>query len=242
MNGARFADLRGIANSLAKDNRYRRLNSIIKSAGIAQSCLADLRQATDYCTLLTTMHADGVPRTESYGTLQNALMLQAVILYARATMTSGSSGERGAIKIETKLEPQSLVDHKLLISIRNRAVAHVYAGEQLAGQIWHKEGLLLIHHDRKFTPTATTTRVGFHGPTLACLERQIPVAISFVRQRFDHHMDQAMTIFETNGLLKDTFDKNLVNPHQYYSSDEAIQDALNSIPAGFAKSTTVRRA
>lgn len=53
-------------------------------------------------------------------------MVNAVALYARATSTHSDGGERGSISIENRLSRTDLTDHRILIVLRNRAIAHVH--------------------------------------------------------------------------------------------------------------------
>src|SRR5688572_16058643 len=108
----RFADARGIAHDLSIDPNYRRLHTTIQSALVAQSCVSDLTQArTTYEALETLVASPRKKGTLERSATENALLMTAVSLYARATSTSGSQGERGSIFIASKLEEHQLADH-----------------------------------------------------------------------------------------------------------------------------------
>src|SRR3546814_13841799 len=65
--------------------------------------------------------------------------MTAILLYARATATSGSKSERGSVQLDaSKLSPEQQADHDMIIRLRNGAIGHVEQGARIAGAPWHR--------------------------------------------------------------------------------------------------------
>src|SRR3546814_19010802 len=87
-----------------------------------------LEQAQGACDALAqvTKAADGIdPLALLY--VQSGLLMTAILLYARATATSGSKSERGSVQLDaSKLLPEQQADHDMIIRLRNEiGRAHV---------------------------------------------------------------------------------------------------------------------
>src|SRR3546814_11200986 len=66
--------------------------------------------------------------------------MTAILLYARATATSGSKSERGSVQLDaSKLLPEQQADHDMIIRLRNGVIGHVAQGARIAGDLWHRD-------------------------------------------------------------------------------------------------------
>ncbi|HTU13051.1 MAG TPA: hypothetical protein VMG08_19335 [Allosphingosinicella sp.] len=141
MDIPQFTDLRKIAVALEGNADFNELRHTIESVWRAQSCNADIRQAADACEALQVLRRS--PRQQpslTRATTENALLVTGVLLYARATGTSGGKGERGSIQLDHKnLSQEQRTDHAILLEIRNRALAHVYRESPIADNLWHED-------------------------------------------------------------------------------------------------------
>jgi hypothetical protein len=204
----RFTDLRGMARDLGDDPVYRRLATTIGKAARAQSCASDLAQArTAYESLDALLASPRKKGSIERSATENALLMTAVLLYARATSTSGGKGERGSIDISSKLNDGQLLDHKALVDVRNRALAHVYSREPVADDLWHADQLFLVETEQGWKPAAATKRYQFHRPTLDRLHRQVPVASELVTETFHKHTNRITELLSSNPVELSLFER-----------------------------------
>jgi hypothetical protein len=158
----KFADARCMERLLSTDGKHTRLASVIRKASLAQSCAGDLAQALTCCEALQALLAS--PRkngTLERGAVESSLLMNGILLYARATSTNSGKGERGSIHITAHLTPDQLSDHNILIKIRNRALAHVYSQGELDGVDWHTEKFFFVETDSGWKPAGVSKRVQF---------------------------------------------------------------------------------
>lgn len=163
-----------------------------------------------------------------------ALLMSAVMLYARATGTSGSQGERGSISIIGKLTADQLDDHETLIEIRNRALAHVYAGEVTADGVWHDERLFAVDCGAiGWQPASVTKRFQFNQSTFDRLRRQVPVAHALLLARFHERIGQLTDLLNRrNDATAELFESHLFNPVEIFGSVEGVWRALEARKKG----------
>lgn len=172
---------------------------------------------------------------------ENALLMTAVLLYARATSTSGGRGERGPIDISSKLDATQRAAHEALLEVRNRALAHVYARAPVADDIWHDDLLFLVETDRGWRPGAATNRIQFHKPTLDRLRRQLPVAERLITEIFHKRIDQVSEMMTAHPVERKIFERNLFDPVPFFGSERAVMDALAGMPFGSAMGLTSKK-
>ena len=163
-----------------------------------------------------------------------ALLMSAVTLYARATRTSGSQGERGSVSIVAKLSPAQLEDHEVLIDIRNRALAHVYSGEATADGVWHDERLFAVDcGDIGWQPASVTKRFQFNQSTFDRLLRQIPVAHALLLARFHERIHQLTDLLNrSDAATVELFESHLFNPVGLFGSIDGVWRALEARKTG----------
>lgn len=235
----RFTDVRRIARDLGDDPAYKRLSTVIRKALVAQSCVSDLAQSrTTYEALDVLLPSPRKQGTMERSATENALLMTAVLLYARATSTSGSRGERGPIDVSSKLDDAQLSDHKALLEVRNRALAHVYSREAVADDVWHDDHLFLVETDRGWKPGAVTKTFQFHRATLDRLHRQVPVAHKLVTEIYHKHTNRLTDLLSSNPVEMALFEKNLFDPVSFFGSVQGVLNALAGMPRGSAMGLT----
>jgi hypothetical protein len=187
-----FIDIRDLEARLGDDEQFRPLKRLINRTMLAQSCIADLAQAQDSIEALDNLYRYfGKKDSPLRINIEAALIMAAVTLYARATGGSDSRGERGSSKIASKLPPEQLGDHVAILELRHRAFAHVYANEQLTGDIpWHRDMIFAVATERGWKPGSLVNRLQVVPSMVARLRRQIPVARAILYDRFQLRMTQ----------------------------------------------------
>lgn len=239
-----YLDFAGIAHTVDELKRDRRLGDMVRRAGIAQSCIADLREAAD-CVEAADRSIDGwseeaVRRDNSV--VEAALLLSAVVLYARATSTDAKKGERGPVQIASTLNPEQRVDHEALLTVRNRALAHVYAGDHVDGVRWHQTAICLVSGDDGWQGAALVRRVSVERETLARLKRQIPIATDTIQAVFQKRLAQALTLL-TESVTAVEFDvirrKHAFDAVRFLGSAATVEEVLASRSRGWARGTLI---
>ncbi|WP_188062388.1 hypothetical protein [Sphingobium sp. KCTC 72723] len=238
-----FTDLRQIALALKDDAQFDDLRRSIESVWRVQSCNADLRQSADACEALNSLRRS--PRQQgslSRATTENALLITGVMLYARATGTSGQRGERGSIQLDAKkLAPQEHVDHTILLDIRNRAFAHVYRESPIADNVWHEDVVFAVDFaERGWRPAVGSNRISFHVPTFERLQRQIPVADAHLMKAFHKRIDAVTHMINVASVPLDLFLRFRFDPVQKFGGVKAAEQILAGTQVGHATVMTDR--
>lgn len=229
----RFTDFRAIAAEIADKPEYARVQSAIEKAAKAQSCVSDLAEAEHCCEALEEIRGS-VRRQGTITRLatEAALLRTAVTLYERATAAGAKKGERGSIQIADRLTPEQRADHDALVTVRQRSLAHVYVGEEIDGQVWHGDVLFGIEDLPAWRPAAASHRIQFHGPTLARLRRQIPIALNLVKERFYVRLGELEAILNEHPLPVEVFERHQFDPVEFFGSVDAAQNILAARAAG----------
>ena len=237
----RFTDLGMIASELEANPRYKALFKTISSAMMAQSCAADIAQATDCCKTLANLLAS--PRkkgTLERSTTENSLLANAIILYARATAAGNKGGGRGSIQIISKLTPQQRIDHDILVAIRNRAVAHVHTAQPIAGELWHNELMMAVESEQGWRPASASQRVQFDKPTFVRLGRQLPVAYEIVLVQFQKRVGAVTNMLNDASIPAALFETHQFDPVEQFGSISAVQQLLSGQVTGHASALAHR--
>lgn len=226
-------DLLGLAGALELRGGKRKLAGALRSAWRAQSCVADLRQSESICATLDQLTAV----SPSFGTpsllnIQSALLSTAILLYARATSTSGSRAERGSIQLDvSKLTPSQREDHKTLVAIRNGAIGHVQTDTSIAGDFWHRDFLFAKRVQPQAWGVASgSASIGLHFEATAILRRQLPVALGIIAAKSRERIDQAMQALEETHPGEATMLRHQVDPVVWFGSLETAQAILAGGP------------
>jgi hypothetical protein len=230
-----FTDLRAIASDIEGKPEYRRLQSLISKAATTQSCVSDLMQASTCCDALDEV----LPSPRKVGTLNRAateaaLLQTAVLLYERATAAAGKRGERGSISIAQELTSEQLADHKAIVQLRQRAVAHVYVGEDIEGTVWHRNILFAVEFNGTWQTAVAANRVQFDRVTFGRLKRQIPVATKLMTARFHQHLARLTNLLNAYPVSHDLFRRHEFDPVAVFGSNRAVRELLASQGSGKA--------
>jgi hypothetical protein len=225
-------NLMALAIELERRGGKRKLAGVLRSAWRAQSCLADLNQVRDILVVLVDLRPSAPSMAPSaFVQVQSALMTSAILLYARATSTGGSSTERGSIRIVSSLTPEQRVDHKTLVDIRNRALGHVEHSASIEGDFWHAVYLFAKRvRNGTWGFASASTSIGLNFDTVAILNRQLPVAIDIIRERVRERLDHVHRAFQEMNPTEDLMLRHEVNPIDWFGSQESARMFLAGDP------------
>lgn len=224
-----FIDLLALANSLKRNGRHGTLKKMLIQAWRAQSCLGDLTQARYCCDKLLGLRPEATgPRNPADHAIEKSLLTTAVLLYARATHTSGKGEERGSITLQRgQLTPKQWTDHQELIELRNQVVAHVNPEHSTDERVWHKRLLFAVRHSSgRWRMASASNETSFHLGTFRRLQSMLPVAHDIVLTQFNRRISAANA--QINQLeLSDTFFSEMVfDPVEEFGSFAAVQRVL----------------
>jgi hypothetical protein len=224
-----FIDVRSLYGEISARPEFGKLKRTIDSALRRQSCRADLAQAETCLNaldqLLTSPRKDGTLEKSATG---SALLMHAVLLYVRATAGNGGKGERGSVEVASKLPPELLADHQLIVSLRNRALAHVYHGETIGGQIWSEQTILLIEQGSSFRPCVTTRTSQVSQPVIDALARLLPAASDLLKSKTDEQLNLLVQTLNESRIGIDLLSKHRVDPKEFFKTEERVWEMVNS--------------
>ncbi len=211
----RCIDLKSMAGELEARGGDPALRRTIARVWRTQSCLGDLRQAAE--TTKTLAYVRSSPRkqgTAERSNIERSLMAAAIMLYARATTTSGQPGERGAIQLDqNKLTAGEKVDHQALLDVRNKAQAHVYLSSPIMEEDWHEAIVFAAElPNSAWHPAAASRQIAFHKPTFERLMRQIPVAIRLVQESAIKAMQGMTDQIGASRLSQEVVERHVFDP------------------------------
>ena len=228
-----FTNLAAVADELASRGNVK-LRAIVTQAWRAQSCLGDLRQASDCADVLHDMLKRPTEQdTPVLLTVERSLLTNAIMLYARATSTNGDKGERGSIQLsEKKLTPEEWEDHNAILDVRNQAMAHVYGSRKLSDHDWHRSIFFAVDAGGgRWKPASASNQTSFHADTFARLERMLPVALREVKTKFHERMEAVAKVVNADvkgaALLKHVFD-----PVAVFGTEQAVEALLGGAGQG----------
>ena len=242
----RAIDLVAVATSLRSVGKFPRLAASIRRASLVQSCLADVKQAIDAIealdALLASRRGEGTDRRIA---TEASLLTAALLLYARATSTGGGSDERGAFDILPRLNESEITDHRQLLDLRNRAVAHVLPNGAIASLVWHNETVMLVDTGNGWVAGAATKRVQTDKTTTNCLRRQLKRAETILkaaaRERFNALTKEVGEAFSHPEVV-DIMGASFFDLETFLGSREAVAQAIGGIKKGEARGIVVRQA
>ncbi len=229
-------DLLAMARALESRGGKRDLSDSLRAAWRAQSCLADLRNASEVCEVFDQLPPGAIgPGGIGPGGIthiKSALLTSAILLYVRATATGGSKTERGSIQLDLKkLNLEQRNDHKTLINIRNGAIGHVEAGATIGGDLWHADYLFAKEASKSAWRIASgSTSIGFNVDTLAALKRQLPVALEAVGAKCRRRLDHIHKTLDAAKVSRSTMLRYSVDPIDYFGSVESARMMLSGNP------------
>jgi hypothetical protein len=230
-----FVDMSSLQRELSNNPEFSTFSRTIKKALFYQSCRADLAQAETCVGALKQILAS--PRKA--GTLEklateSALLMQAALLYERATSGNGGLGQRGSLAIKSKLPAELLTDHELIVKLRNRAIAHVYHDEVIGEKIWSEQTILLIEQDSGFKPCAATRTSQVSKPILNALERLLPVASALAKSKTDRELNKLTETLNQNPIGIEVMSRHCIDPIEVFGTKQRALEVANSSSRGEA--------
>lgn len=229
-----FIDLEALCTAAAEDEGLRPLLRLCRRARLTQSCKADLAQAQSCLAAISLLPIRYLWKhsSETY-TVEGALVFQAVALYARATEANPGRGERGGVNITQQLSPEQLKDHETILAVRNRALAHVYPGEEVAGEeLWHNETLFALVTDEGIRPASVSQRVLRHGSNLRRLRRQVPTAERIMLAKFHERLND-LTEFMNHNIAAINWKPVFFDPIERFGDQRVVQQILDAQAEGW---------
>ena len=232
-----FTNLTALIGSLEKLGKYGELRKTLVQAWRAQSCLADMKQSQDcYDVLQGILKRPRSADTPELLTTERALLVTAIMLYARATSTSGQRGERGSIQLERgKLSPEQWKDHQALLDVRNQAFAHVYTSQVVGGYQWHREIVFAIETPSgAWKPASASNQTSYHKGTVESLGRMLPIAKRLVKEKFQKRLAAVSQKINEASVPRELFVACQFDPVAAFGTDEAVRGVLAGGQAGEA--------
>jgi hypothetical protein len=222
----RVADLKQVVRSLPKHAAKQKAVDIVRRMEVTQSCIADLSLAEQNLQTLGLVQSiealDGLHKT----TLEHALLANACVLYARATATAGKLGSRGSVSIKERLSDTEKVEHGHLVTLRNKALAHVHSNEAVDESVWHQSRAFAVEEGLAWLPAAAVRRIQSEPKTHERLQRLIPRAIEIQREIYDRQIGKLIDTLHEIGVPNSAFEDNLMNPTILFGSIEEASAAL----------------
>ena len=224
-----FTDLQALASKLKANGKHAVLQKTLMQAWRAESCHGDLKQSKDCCGVLRELL--GRPKADyppAMHTTERALLTTAILLYARATSTSGKAEERGSIQLERGLlTNDQWQDHQELIGVRNQSLAHVNPAHTVGSRIWHKVMLFaVLTPGGSWRAASATNETTFHTETLVRLERMLPVANEIVLRKFNKRILAVTTQLNDAGIEERIFFEHQFNPVEFFGSEDIVKRLL----------------
>ncbi len=224
-----FIDLRELAEHLKGDPKLRRLLPKIERAARIQSCYADLGEAWHCLQALAELRDGKVHGSPTaLQMFESASLMRAVQLYERATSAGAKKNERGSIQIRERLTPEQRKDHDSLVRLRQRAIAHVYTGETVGGETWHRSRIFAVECSEGWRTASATQRMHFDGETFQRCIRQVPVAQSIIDMQFLRELDELTGLLNDAGVSDATLRSHSFDPVATFGSEEAAKAVVSS--------------
>lgn len=191
-------DLSRLARHLRDTDRHPKLVKAIDRAAAAGSIREDLRSALrsleqiDRILDRHTTDRCAIPKWIDDPTVSGALFVQAVVLYARATSTTG---DRQPLLGEAKLTSEERATHDEAMGFRNGAIAHFGRGETFTDGPLVKEAVVLslyrFEGQTKKQIGVYTTRALHKVAFSARLSRLIKVRLAEIDERYQRLFNMA---------------------------------------------------
>ncbi len=232
-----FIDFRQMAEAVADLPGLEHIAHALEGCWRAQSCHGDLNEAEEMIEALGAFLANEEAFDHRFlMAIKNALLANAVMLYARATATIGTGGERGAITISQKhLTEEQHLDHLKIIDVRNRANAHVYRDELVADELWVKTTVFgVINLDESSIAVgALSNRISYHEPTYHRLARLIPVVKVVIKEKCEDKFAKIMAKLDGSGIPHSIFHQCNFDPVERFGED-GVEIAIAGLDTGTA--------
>ncbi|WP_213980789.1 hypothetical protein [Sphingomonas sp. dw_22] len=209
-------DMKAMIGDVENNPKYEVLVKVFNQAELVQGCAADVSQAAACLRSLDELEATVKDIQPYHKTLQQALINSALILYARGTHPGVESSGRGAAKTRKHLPVELRPLHDAIITVRNKAVAHVHLGNGL--DAWHQNFAVMapIVSNGGWQP-AIVTRAHIYNPdVIDNLRTLIPAVEAIFQERYQDFIKQAAKLFNENPLDATPY---LTTAEQLFSCD-----------------------
>ncbi len=208
------------------------LAGTIRRARELHSLTSDLVMAVESLDALDAL-LKAVTEAQDFGRMitANALLVNALILYARATKTS--SDERRGFDLTSRFSPEQRAVHKELCDLRDCAIAHFGSGGSYNG-IWQAERVILQFRGAESKPAVATRRKAVDTSLATRARRQIELARDLLRALSEEQIEK-ITDEISQTLLRDPdfFDNEIVRHPLNFDIFMASPDAANLARASF---------
>ena len=225
----KFADLEAMAAALGPIPQRAKLDNILKRLKRTQSCIADLSLAQHSCEALSQLGSIHTAMPPVHRTaVEHALTANAIVLYARATSTNSNKGERGSVSINDRLSKEDKPDHEMILDLRDKVIAHVHPGEEVADSIWHHEKVFAVEDGQGWIPAAGTRRVQTEPATAKRLRKMIPLAQAILRVTYDRQIAALVDVLHQIGVEQSLFESHPLDPTTIFGSVEEARRSFQN--------------
>ncbi len=228
-------DLNAFAARLPDRSEFRKLKGLIRQIGSVGSALEDIRECQHYADLGRLIDSGAVtakrfdqplPPVELVG----PIMSWAIVLYARATHSESRS--RRTESVLDALNEEQRASHKLLIDLRNGALAHFGPGPDLSSP-WSKDATVLRVGGTQKIKIYTPVRRQRHSRAVnEALRSNLPAvkdALAALRRRRDERFyDEFERLFRPNWRILKSLDR---YPFDWESFFDRHPDAVSLVQA-----------
>ncbi len=172
--GDRLFSERRLLSLAGKIRRAGDLHSLSTDLVLALKCLDTLEEFFEASDSLGPFQSEDAKLAT-----QSALLNNALVLYARATITT--SKQRGGFDLRSRFCEEGRIAHKELVDLRDCAIAHFGSGGSYAGE-WQAE-LVILQCQGEDTRVGFVTRRQIVDRQLVLRARkQIDLALSLMQQ------------------------------------------------------------
>lgn len=237
MKDARRIDLVRLSEHLSAQRRHPELVKAIARAAAAGSIREDLRTALASLRLIDTRQKES-PREDirtinDETTITGALFTQAVILYARATFTTG---KRPSLLGEAGLTDEERATHEEIKLLRNGAIGHFGRGEGLQDGPLVREAVILSFTRRQRQLGVYTVRAQHKARLATRLIHLIEVRLRSVAERQNALFDKVDRLLseavKTDPMLGPSLPQFQFEVESFCGSPEAAQRLHAQLEAG----------
>jgi hypothetical protein len=195
MRDARRVDLVRLAEHLSSRRHHGELVKAIGRAAALGSIREDLRTALASLRLLEERQRDNpsedIQALSDDTTIAGALFTQAVILYARATFTTG---KRPPLLGEAALSEEERATHNEVKQLRNGAIGHFGRGEELKDGPLVREAVILSFTRQQRQLGVYTVRAQHKAGLSARLAHLIEVRLREIADRQERLFNKVDTL------------------------------------------------
>ena len=225
-------DLSALSDRLFDENKLKPLAGKIRRAQELGSMHADLKMAEESLSAVEGLAPSSGAISVSSMIVANALINNALILYARATKTH--SDERKTFDLRSRFTAEEAASHQELVDLRDKAVAHFGSGGSYVG-VWQTEIVLLSVSSQGERVGFLSRRQAIDQKLISLASKQIGVAMALLR--IERQLMLAEVSFELQKMAPDFFRTELAQHRlsmeaEFQFSPSAAAEILSSSSIG----------